>query len=166
MSAGSNAQPEMPRAGKALPSARADIALGLFVAALAALLFALTFSWSASAGIFPRIVAGLLCALGLANAVQGLRRLGEEGQAQFLPQPLGFLKVWLSIPAYFAGVILIGFPLATVLVTIGLSALFGFRRWPVALLAGTVFVALILLVFTGLFDRPLPNGLLLAPWLK
>lgn len=166
MTTGSNAQPGKPHADKAPPSARADIVLGLFVAGLSALLFVLTFSWSASAAVFPRIVAGLLCALGLANTVQGWRRLGGEGQGVFLPQPLGFLKIWLSIPAYFTGVILIGFPAATVLVTIGLSALFGFRRWPVALLAGGVFVALVLLIFTGLFDRPLPNGLLLDPWLK
>jgi hypothetical protein len=68
------------------------------------------------------------------------------------------LKVAVAIPAYFLSVVALGFPVATVALTVGLSAAFGFRRPLVAGLAGAVFVAATLLVFSGLFDRPLPAG--------
>ena len=151
-----------PLASKAQPSAHADIVLGLFIAAAAIILYILTTTWKPSAAVFPRIVATLLLALGSMNAWQGFQRRDAEGQARFLPEPMGFLKIWVAIPIYFVGVWLIGFPLATILLTVGLSTLFGFQKRLQSLLAGVIFVAVMLAVFTGLFDRPLPNGFLFS----
>lgn len=149
---------------KKLPSGKADISLGLCIAAMAVFLYILTNNWTTSAAVFPRIVAGILFVLALINAWQGFCRLGVANQDTFLPKPLGFVKIWLAIPLYFAAVWVIGFPIATVLLIVGIARLFGFKKWHQSLIAGVVFVAIMLAVFTGLFDRPLPLGLLFAPF--
>jgi hypothetical protein len=142
------------------------MALGVVVALVAAGLMQQTLDWRPSAAIFPQIVAGLLFALGVINAVQGLRRLSSSPGGPFLPDARGFAWVWLAIVAYYLGVIVLGFAVATVALTVGLSHLFGFRRPLRAALSGAVFVSLTLLVFSGLFGRPLPDGLLLERLLR
>jgi len=149
---------------KPVPSARADIVLGVVVALGAAALFQQTLDWNPSAAIFPRIVAGVLLLMGAMTIGQGLARMKTAPGGPFLPDTRGFLTVWLAIVAYFFGVVVIGFPAATVLLTMGLAQLFGYRRPLRSAFAGAVFVALTLLVFSGLFNRPLPDGLLLE-WL-
>lgn len=157
-SAPSNSNQQKP------PSGRADIALGIIISAFAIFLYILTNSWATSAAIFPRIIAGILFVLGLINAWQGFSRLSNTSQTLFLPKPIEFLKVWVAILLYFATVWLLGFSISTVLLVVGLSYLFGFTKWYLSLLAGIIFVIVMLSVFTGLFDRPLPIGLIFAPF--
>lgn len=145
---------------KVKPNARADIVLGCVVAIAAVALFQQTFGWRPSAAVLPRIVAGLLFLLGIVNALQGVRRLKSDPGDPFLPDVRGFATVWLAILLYFAAVLLIGFALATVLLTMGLAYAFGFRRPLRSAFAGAVFVAITVLVFSGIFNRPLPEGLL------
>lgn len=148
---------------KAPPNARADVVMGIGVAVCAVVLYYLTQTWKPSAAIFPRVVALFMFGLGVANAWQGYRRLNTEPQTPFLPDPIGLLKIWIAIPSYFVGIWLVGFPVSTIVLTVALAATFGYRRYHLSLLAGVIFVAAMLLVFTGLFDRPLPNGVLFAP---
>lgn len=151
---------------KLAPSGRVDIGLGIAVSALAVILYILTTNWTASAAVFPRIVAGILFILGLINAWQGFRRIGAFNQEKFIEKPMDFIKIFASTLAYFFAVWVLGFPIATVALTVGLARLFGFKKWHQSLLAGGIFVAIMLSVFTGLFDRPLPIGLIFAPFFE
>lgn len=139
-----------------------DRRIALTVAALAAAVFALTWTFPPTPpalveGMDPAAYPRLICAVIILLTGVLLLKPGSDGEAQ---QPLGRV-FWITIAAclvYVIAIYLIGMIAAGLLLLIGLGWLWGERRGPVLLASAAGTMAAIWLVFVRGFGIPLPLG--------
>jgi putative tricarboxylic transport membrane protein len=141
--------------------------LGLLFMALAAAVFAYTFTFPAMPGqnvgpsMFPRVISAGIFVCGLVMAVSGWRsgrKLVEVDPALREPrQLLSFALVPLAIVFYIVAAPRLGFlPVAAIIVAV-LALWMGSRVW-VALLTGVVSAFVIHWFFASVMRIPLPRG--------
>ncbi len=141
--------------------------LGLLFMALAAAVFAYTFTFPAMPGqnigpsMFPRVVTAGIFVCGLVMALRGWRsgqRLVDVDAALREPRGvIGFALVPLAIVFYIVAAPRLGFlPVAALIVTV-LALWMGSRVW-VALAAGVVSALVIHWFFGSVMRIPLPRG--------
>ena len=144
-----------------------DTLLGALLLALAAALFAYTFTFPDMPGqrygpaLFPRLIALGIIACGLVIAVRGRRSAGSwlafSEPLQRLQGWLSFLAMPLAIVFYLLLAEWLGFlPTAAILVG-GLCAWLGVRLWA-ALLTGVLAALVVQWFFGSLMRVPLPRG--------
>lgn len=139
-----------------------DRRIALVVAALAAAVFALTWTFPPTPpalveGMDPASYPRLICTVILLLAAVLLVQPGSAGEKQ---PPLGRV-FWMTIAtcvAYVVAIYFIGMLAAGLLLLIGLGWLWGERRWPVLLASAAGTMAAVWLVFVRGFGIPLPLG--------
>jgi putative tricarboxylic transport membrane protein len=153
---------------------RRDLAIGAALAALSALVFALTFGFphltiALSPTVFPRFVSGGLFVLSAILMAQGARRRVVGGAAVLekaaLPRPkwafvLRFVLTVADALLYVAILEPAGYLLATPVFLSRVMLIFGERRWYRIALVSVVASAALYALFRTVFRVPLPRSLL------
>ena len=124
-----------------------------------------TWHFRAAAALFPRLVSGIvavLCLYGLGEsiwtAVRGkapARKAKAEG-----PRAIAWYWVVLTMAAYLALIVVIGFNLATLAFMILFPPLIGFRRWVIIVPFAVIMTAAVAYSFGSILHVQLPIGIL------
>ncbi len=127
--------------------------------------FAQTWGYRAAAATFPRLVSmivAVLCILLLAEKIRTARAgAGQTGKSKGgSAVAIAWYWVVLTMVAYFAAMLIIGFNLATLAFMIGFPALVGYRRWAVIGIVAIAMTAAVALGFGSFLHVQLPGGLL------
>ena len=138
-----------------------EIALGAIFVALG-----LAAAWGATAytgasGNYP-MVLGLL--LALTGAIVAFRAIRSQSTTEriLIDAPVKLYTAVAVGVAYVALVVPLGFYTASFLLMLALPFALGFRRLAYALTVGTVFSAIVYLVFSVFLERPLPRELIFS----
>lgn len=151
---------------------RRDLIIGAVLAAVSALVFALTFGFphltvALSPTVFPRFVSGGLFVLSAILMAQGARCCVVGGAAGIekaaLPRPkwsfvLRFALTVADALLYVAILEPIGYLLATPIFIAGVMLIFGERRWYRIVLASVLAAVVLYALFRTVFRVPLPRS--------
>lgn len=149
---------------------RASLALGLLIMAVSGYSVAAAWAWPWKAALFPLVIALPLFCLAAIEVLWVLFGATERGEAkdfQFsrdVPETEALRRSAAGagwIVGFFAGIVLLGFPIAVPLFVFLYLKLQGRESW----LFSVVFAAGVWLFFYGLFDQllhlPFPRGWIL-----
>ena len=155
---------------------RRDIAIGAALAAVSALVFALTFGFprltvALSPTVFPRFVSVGLFVLSAILVAQGARRLAASGAGTgsavkagtLRPDRPFVLRFVLTVADALVYVVIlepVGYVLATPVFIAGAMLIFGERRWHRIVLVSAVAAAVMYGLFRTVFRVPLPRSIL------
>ena len=153
---------------------RRDIAIGAALAALSALVFALTFrfphlNYALSPTVFPRFVSGCLFVLSAILMAQGARRsaisgaAGHEKAAIARPERSFVLRFVLTVADSLLYVVIlesVGYVFATPVFIAGAMLIFGERRWHRIVLVSVIATVVMYGLFRTIFRVPLPRSIL------
>ncbi|HEX2115369.1 MAG TPA: tripartite tricarboxylate transporter TctB family protein [Alphaproteobacteria bacterium] len=151
--------------GAPLRRPHADLIVGIAVVVFAAIIYAATFTFDQAAfemsggmgpETFPRLVLGVIAALGAALAWRSRRRPPEPSE----PVPAIVVYTGCLLFGFMLVTALVGMLAAMFLLVVALGLLWGERRIGVLCLSGAGMCAAIWAVFVRGLGVPLPSGIL------
>lgn len=143
-----------------LPGAAFAAALALVLAYVAAS----GFGGRGLSGLFPAVVGTVGLIAALVNLVQVLRGTdaGAENQMPAGADARTMAVLSLGVPSLYAVLLwLLGFWAASAVVLLGLPRLLGYRNWKAVLAVGALTLLAVQVVFVGVFEMRLPQGLVM-----
>jgi putative tricarboxylic transport membrane protein len=144
----------------ALTRRQAEITFAAALIAAASAIFIEAGKFPPDSAGYPRSLAVLLGIGALLVIAREVRRPRESGVQPFFDHPIRFVAGSGFLVAYFVMIDFFGYLLPSVVFAIGLPFVLGYREWRllVPVVLGTL--AVILLIFRVILERPLPPDLL------
>lgn len=144
----------------ALTRRQAEITFAAALIAAASAIFIEAGKFPPDSAGYPRTLAVLLGIGALLVIVREVRRPRESGGQPFFEHPIRFIVGFGFLLVYFVMIDLFGYLLPSVAFAIGLPFVLGYREWRllVPVVLGTL--AVILLIFRVILERPLPPDIL------
>lgn len=149
----------------------AEILMACFLLVVAGISWVSIRDIPADAKMFPGVVLGAMAVgslLMIVRSVMGTsqRALGDELDGwSFAINPGRMIGSFLIFTAYISLVSHIGFFTASFLFVIVMGLYSGYRHWPQLIAASVGYCVFVYVIFTLLFDRPLPKEFILT-WLS
>mgnify|MGYP003149103657 FL=1 len=144
-----------------------DIATGSVFLAISGGLLVSSSSLPAGAAMLPHAALWALCLLSVALMIRGIRTRWVAGTADdagevqpFMENPGRLLLGIVAMALYIAGIEIVGFYISTALFIPVTAFVLGARNKMSIFMAGAGFVLFCYAVFSVLFERVLPEGLL------
>jgi hypothetical protein len=144
----------------ALTRRQAEITFAAALTAAASAIFIEAGKFPPDSAGYPRSLAVLLGIGALLIIVREVMRPRESGAQPFFDHPIRFVVGVSFLLAYVVMINLFGYLLPSVAFAVGLPVVLGYREWRLLLPVVLGTLAVILLVFRVILERPLPPDLL------
>lgn len=139
---------------------QAEIGFAAALIAVAAWAFVEAGAYPAQSAGYPRVLCVILGATSALVILRAMLLPPADGSQRLLNHPGRFLLGFAALLVYVVAVDLLGFVVPSMIVGIGLPVLLGYRNLRLLVPVVVCTIAVILLVFAGLLERPLPPDIL------
>lgn len=137
---------------------QAEIGFAAILLGVAVYVFAEAGSFPSQSAGYPRVLAVML---GICSTIVIIRTLLQSPQGQrLMDHPRRCLGAFVLIFFYILGIDWLGYILPSIVFSISIPVLLGYRQWKVILPVVFGMVVFILIVFKVLLERPLPPDIL------
>jgi hypothetical protein len=139
---------------------QAEITIAAALIAAASAIFIEAGKFPPDSAGYPRTLAVLLGIGALLIIIREVMRPSESGAQPFFDHPIRFVVGFGFLLAYIVMIDLFGYLLPSVAFAVGLPYVLGYREWRLLIPVVLGTLAVILLVFRVILERPLPPDLL------